>query len=96
MTSTGLLTAKANLFIGSRIVPWSRGAGDTLVEVVPGSRPAEGMIGSTRTRYEFPRARILVRAGVKGEEFDRAEQRIMEIRDVLSRTWTMEIPGTVV
>ena len=89
------LIAKANLFIGSRIVPWSRGAGDTLIEVVPGSRPAEGMIGSTRTRYEFPRARILVRAGVKGEEFDRAEQRIMEIRDVLSKTWTMEIPGTV-
>ena len=66
-----------------------------MVEVVPGSRPAEGMIGSTRTRYEYPRARILVRAGVKGEEFDQAEQRIMAIRDVLSRTWTMDIPGTV-
>ena len=89
------LTAKANLFVGSRLVPMLRGAGDTMVEIVPGSRPAEGMIGSTRTRYEYPRARILVRAGVKGEEFDLAEQRVMAIRDVLSKTWTMDIPGTV-
>ena len=77
------LVAKSNLFIGSRLVPMLRGAGDTMIEIVPGGRPAEGMIGATRTRYEYPQARILVRVGVQGEEFDLAEERIYDPRRAL-------------
>ena len=51
-----------------------------MIEIVPGGRPAEGMIGSppgpaTSTR----RPASSFGSGVQGEEFDLAEQRV--IRD---------------
>ena len=83
-----------NLFIHGRRVARALGAGDVVIWPYA-SGPGRWVLGQRRQKYVYPRAQISVRVGPDGEDYDRAEVLIWNIHNLLSASWTGQIPRAI-
>ena len=60
-----------------------------------GGRQRQAQLGSTWPEYEFPRVRVMAFGSRDGKKLLETMARMDAIKRIVSRTWTMEIPGSV-